>query len=152
MLNLHWRDIGDDAINLADSKTGQRDPDTFLFPTYAGRRPAHGLMEPAAIPSGRSASRGKATASVIGASAIFPHLIRIRLSLCPSSIGDALSDHTIHPLGRNPLRPTIPAAQAPRASASWKSPTLKSAAGHQECAAWLPPINLQRLGHTSMSS
>ena len=54
VLNLRWRDIGADAINLRDSKTGPRavplgeaarahiatlpgarDPDTFLFPSYA---------------------------------------------------------------------------------------------------------------------
>ena len=54
VLNLRWRDIGDDALNLRDSKTGPRavplgeaarahiaalpgarDPDAFLFPRYA---------------------------------------------------------------------------------------------------------------------
>ena len=54
VLDLRWRDIGEDAINLRDSKTGPRavplgkatrahiatlpgarDPDTFLFPSYA---------------------------------------------------------------------------------------------------------------------
>ena len=54
VLNLRWRDIGGDAINLRDSKTGPRavplgeaarahiaalpgarDPDAFLFPRYA---------------------------------------------------------------------------------------------------------------------
>ncbi len=54
VLNLRWRDITDDAINLADSKTGPRavplgeaarahvaalprarDPDAYLFPRYA---------------------------------------------------------------------------------------------------------------------
>ena len=54
VLNLRWREIGEGAINLADSKTGPRavplgeaawvhvaalpsprDPDTFLFPSYA---------------------------------------------------------------------------------------------------------------------
>ena len=59
VLNLRWRDIGADAINLADSKTGPRavplgeaaqahikalpgahDPATYLFPRYAeGRQP-----------------------------------------------------------------------------------------------------------------
>ena len=57
VLNLRWRDIGEDAINLADSKTGPRavplgeaaralieslpganDPDTFLFPRHAEGR------------------------------------------------------------------------------------------------------------------
>ena len=57
MLNLRWRDIGDDAINLADSKTGpravplgeaaralidalpgDRNPDGFVFPRYAQRQ------------------------------------------------------------------------------------------------------------------
>ena len=57
VLNLRWRDIGDDALNLADSKTGpravplgeaarahikalpgQRNPDAYLFPRYAGKR------------------------------------------------------------------------------------------------------------------
>ena len=57
VLNLRWRDIGDDAINLPDSKTGPRavplgkaaraliealpgarDPDAFLFPRHAGDR------------------------------------------------------------------------------------------------------------------
>ena len=54
MLNLRWRDIGDDAINLPDSKTGScsvplgeaarahikklpgvRSADAFVFPRYA---------------------------------------------------------------------------------------------------------------------
>ena len=54
MLNLRWRNIGKDAINLEDSKTGPRpvplgeaaqahiealpgvrDPDAFVFPRYA---------------------------------------------------------------------------------------------------------------------
>ena len=57
VLDLRWRDIGADAINLADSKTGPRavplgeaaraliealpgprDPDTFLFPRHAEGR------------------------------------------------------------------------------------------------------------------
>ncbi|MCY4003050.1 MAG: tyrosine-type recombinase/integrase [Rhodospirillales bacterium] len=57
VLNLRWRDISDDALNLADSKTGpravplgeaarahikalpgRRDPDAYLFPRYAGKR------------------------------------------------------------------------------------------------------------------
>ena len=57
VLNLRWRDIGADAINLPDSKTGPRtvplgeaagahidalpgvrDPDAFLFPRYADGR------------------------------------------------------------------------------------------------------------------
>ena len=57
VLNLRWRDICDDALNLADSKTGpravplgeaarahikalpgRRDPDAYLFPRYAGKR------------------------------------------------------------------------------------------------------------------
>ena len=57
MLDLCWRDIGDDAINLPDSKTGPRvvplgeaaqalikslpgarDPDASLFPRHAGGR------------------------------------------------------------------------------------------------------------------
>ena len=57
VLDLRWRDIGDDALNLADSKTGpravplgeaarahikalpgRRDPDAYLFPRFAGKR------------------------------------------------------------------------------------------------------------------
>ena len=57
VLDLRWRDIGDDTINLADSKTGPRavplgeaaraliktlpgprDPDAFLFPRHADGR------------------------------------------------------------------------------------------------------------------
>ena len=57
MLNLRWRDIGEDAINLADSKTGPRavplgeaaraliealpgarKTDAFLFPRHSGGR------------------------------------------------------------------------------------------------------------------
>ena len=57
VLNLRWRDIGEDAINLRDSKTGPRavplgaaaraliaalpgprDPDAFLFPRHAESR------------------------------------------------------------------------------------------------------------------
>ena len=57
MLNLRWRDVGNDAINLPDSKTGprsvllgeaarvlieslpgDRNPDVFLFPRHAGGR------------------------------------------------------------------------------------------------------------------
>lgn len=57
VLNLRWRDIGEDAINLADSKTGPRavplgdaaraliealpgphNPDAFLFPRHAEGR------------------------------------------------------------------------------------------------------------------
>ena len=62
VLNLRWRDIGEDAINLPDSKTGPRavpfgeaarahvaalpgvrDPDAFLFPRYAEGRGAYSL-------------------------------------------------------------------------------------------------------------
>ena len=62
MLNLRWRDIGEDAINLRDSKTGpravplgqaarahvaaltgSRDPDAFLFPRHAEGRGAYSL-------------------------------------------------------------------------------------------------------------
>ena len=62
VLNLRWRDIGDDAINLADSKTGPRavplgkaarahietlshdhEPDAFVFPMYRGRRDPQNL-------------------------------------------------------------------------------------------------------------
>ena len=62
VLNLRWRDIGADAINLPDSKTGPRsvplgtaarthvaalpgarDPDAFLFPRYAEGRGAYSL-------------------------------------------------------------------------------------------------------------
>ena len=62
MLNLRWRDIGADAINLPDSKTGPRavplgeaararigalpgarDPDAFLFARYAEGRGADSL-------------------------------------------------------------------------------------------------------------
>ncbi len=64
VLNLRWRDIGKDAINLSDSKTGPRavplgeaarahiealpggrDPDAYLFPRYAGKRTPHALVE-----------------------------------------------------------------------------------------------------------
>ncbi len=57
VLNLRWRNVGKDAINLSDSKTGPRavplgeaaqahiealpgvrDPDAFLFPQYAEKR------------------------------------------------------------------------------------------------------------------
>ena len=57
VLNLRWRDIGKDAINLSDSKTGPRavplgeaarvhiealpggrDPDAYLFPRFAEKR------------------------------------------------------------------------------------------------------------------
>ena len=57
VLNLRWRDIGDDTLNLEDSKTGPRavplgeaarahvkalpgrqDPDAYLFPRHAGKR------------------------------------------------------------------------------------------------------------------
>ena len=63
VLNLRWRDIGGDAINLADSKTGPRavplgeaaralvealpgarDPDAFLFPRYAEARGQSSLI------------------------------------------------------------------------------------------------------------
>ncbi len=63
VLNLRWRDIGDGAITLPDSKTGPRtvqlgeaaravvealpglrDPDTFLFPNNAGRRSPHNVV------------------------------------------------------------------------------------------------------------
>ncbi len=62
VLNLRWRDIGDDALNLAGSKTGPRavplgeaarahiaglpgarDPDALLFPSYAEGRGAYSL-------------------------------------------------------------------------------------------------------------
>ena len=63
VLNLRWRDIGADAINLPDSKTGpravplgeaarahigalpgERDPDAFLFPRYAEGRGTYSLV------------------------------------------------------------------------------------------------------------
>ncbi len=43
-LNLRWRDIGEDAISLRDSKTGARDPDAFLFPRYAEARGKSSLI------------------------------------------------------------------------------------------------------------
>ena len=62
VLNLRWRNIGADALNLEDSKTGPRavplgetarahiealpgarDPDAFLFPRYAEGRGAYSL-------------------------------------------------------------------------------------------------------------
>ena len=62
VLSLRWRDIGEDAINLHDSKTGPcavplgeaarahigallgaRDPDAFLFPRYAEGRGQYSL-------------------------------------------------------------------------------------------------------------
>ena len=64
VLDLRWRDIGDDAINLADGKTGpravplgeaarahidalpgERNPDAFLFPRYAQSRGQYSLRE-----------------------------------------------------------------------------------------------------------
>ena len=64
VLNLRWRDLGDNAINLRDSETGpravplgmaaqahidglpgERNPDTFLFPRYAKGRGTYGLTE-----------------------------------------------------------------------------------------------------------
>ena len=60
-LSLHWRDIGQSAINLGDSKTGPRaaplgevaraliaalpgaDPKTYLFPRYAEGQEAYSL-------------------------------------------------------------------------------------------------------------
>ena len=64
VLNLRWRDIGKDAINLSDSKTGPRavplgesarahiealpggrDPDAYLFPRYAEKRVPQALVE-----------------------------------------------------------------------------------------------------------
>ena len=63
MLTLRWRDIGADAINLRDSKTGpravplgeaarahidalpgDRNPDAFLFPKLAEGRYSHNLV------------------------------------------------------------------------------------------------------------
>ena len=63
VLNLRWRDIGADAINLRDSKTGPRaaplgeaarahvaalpgarDPDAYLFPRYAEARGQSSLI------------------------------------------------------------------------------------------------------------
>ena len=63
MLNLRWRDIGGDAINLPDSKTGpcavplgaaartlidampgERKPDGYLFPQYAEGRSTYSLI------------------------------------------------------------------------------------------------------------
>ena len=62
VFNLRWRDIGADAFNLRDSKTGPRsvplgeaaqahvaalpgadDPDAFMFPSYAEGRAAYSL-------------------------------------------------------------------------------------------------------------
>ena len=62
VLNLRWRNVGTDALNLEDSKTdprsaplgeaarahisalpGARDPDAFLFPYYAEGRGAYSL-------------------------------------------------------------------------------------------------------------
>ena len=64
VLNLRWCDIGDDALNLTDSKTGPRavplgeaarahikalpgrcDPDAYLFPRYAGKRMPQVLID-----------------------------------------------------------------------------------------------------------
>ena len=64
VLNLRWRDVGDDALNLADSKTdpravplgeaaralvkalpGRRDPDAYLFPRYVGKRMPKTLID-----------------------------------------------------------------------------------------------------------
>ena len=60
VLNLRWRHIGEDTLNLDDSKTGPRavplgkaaravigalpgpsDPDAFLFPRFAGKKDPH---------------------------------------------------------------------------------------------------------------
>ncbi len=64
VLNLRWRDIGKDAINLSDSKTGPRavplgeaarahiealpggrDPDAYLFPHFAEKRTPQSLVK-----------------------------------------------------------------------------------------------------------
>ena len=64
VLNLRWRNIGADAINLPDSKTGpravplgkaarahvetlpgERRPDAFVFPTYGGRLDPRNLID-----------------------------------------------------------------------------------------------------------
>ena len=64
VINLRWRDIGKDAINLSDSKTGPRavplgeaaqahiealpgvrDPDAFVFPRYARKRAPKALID-----------------------------------------------------------------------------------------------------------
>ncbi len=64
VLNLRWRDIGGDALNLADSKTGPRvvplgkaarahiealpgprDPDVFLFPSHANGKGYYPLRD-----------------------------------------------------------------------------------------------------------
>ena len=64
VLNLRWRNIGEDAIHLSDSKTGPRavplgaasqahikalpgagDPDAYLFPHYAGKRAPTALID-----------------------------------------------------------------------------------------------------------
>ena len=64
VLNLRWRNVGEDALNLEDSKTGPRavplgeaarahfaalsgpcDPDAFLFPHHAEGRGAYSLTE-----------------------------------------------------------------------------------------------------------
>ncbi len=64
VLDLRWRDIGKDAINLSDSKTGPRavplgeaarahiealpgarDPDAYLFPQYAEKRTPQALVD-----------------------------------------------------------------------------------------------------------
>ena len=64
VLDLRWRDIGKDAINLNDSKTGPRavplgsaaqalitalpgarNRDAYLFPRYAGKRTPHALVD-----------------------------------------------------------------------------------------------------------
>ena len=63
MLNLRWRDIGENALNLVESKTGpravplgeaaralidalpgRRKPDSFLFPHYAEGRGEYSLV------------------------------------------------------------------------------------------------------------
>ena len=41
MLNLRWRNVGSDALKLADSKTGPR---AFLFPRYAEARGQSSLI------------------------------------------------------------------------------------------------------------
>ncbi len=64
VLDLRWRDIGKDAINLSDSKTGPRavplgeaarahiealpsgrDPDAYLFPHFAEKRTPQSLVK-----------------------------------------------------------------------------------------------------------
>ena len=62
MLNLRWRDIGVDAINLADSKTGPRGRTSPRCPVRATRRRTCFRAMPKAGASGFSRTAGALSA------------------------------------------------------------------------------------------